>query len=77
MTYGVADPSGKLLHEVDIDLPGPRLPHDIGFTTNYAILHDLPFFHDMDVLRRHKLPCTDFPPRYPHPLRHHPTAGAG
>ena len=54
MTYGVADPSGKLLHEVDIDLPGPRLPHDIGFTTNYAILHDLPFFHDMDVLRRHK-----------------------
>ena len=54
MTYGVADPSGKLLHEVEIDLPGPRLPHDIGFTSNYAILHDLPFFHDMEVLRRHK-----------------------
>jgi carotenoid cleavage dioxygenase-like enzyme len=54
MTYGVADPSGKMLHEVEIDLPGPRLPHDIGFTTNYAILHDLPFFHDMNVLRRHK-----------------------
>ncbi|MEH6589018.1 MAG: carotenoid oxygenase family protein [Halioglobus sp.] len=54
MTYGVADPGGKLLHEVEIDLPGPRLPHDMGFTTNYAILHDLPFFHDMNVLRRHK-----------------------
>jgi carotenoid cleavage dioxygenase len=54
MTYGVADPNGRLLHEVDIDLPGPRLPHDIGFTANYAILHDLPFFHDMEVLRRHK-----------------------
>lgn len=54
LTYGVADPAGKLLHEVNIDLPGPRLPHDIGFTTNYAILHDLPFFHDMEVLRRHK-----------------------
>jgi carotenoid cleavage dioxygenase-like enzyme len=54
MTYGVADPSGKLVHEVAIDLPGPRLPHDIGFTTNYAVLHDLPFFHDMEVLRRHK-----------------------
>jgi len=54
MTYGVADPQGRLLHEVAIDLPGPRLPHDIGFTTNYAILHDLPFFHDMEVLRRHK-----------------------
>lgn len=53
MTFGVADPTGSLLHEVAIDLPGPRLPHDIGFTTNYAILHDLPFFHDMNVLRRH------------------------
>jgi carotenoid cleavage dioxygenase len=54
MTYGVADAGGKLLHEVAIDLPGPRLPHDIGFTTHYAILHDLPFFHDMEVLRRHR-----------------------
>lgn len=54
MTYGVSDPAGRLLHEVPIDLPGPRLPHDIGFTSHYAILHDLPFFHDMDVLRRHK-----------------------
>jgi carotenoid cleavage dioxygenase-like enzyme len=54
MTYGVADPKGSLLHEVAIDLPGPRLPHDLGFTTHYAILHDLPFFHDMEVLRRHR-----------------------
>ncbi|GAB5450794.1 MAG: carotenoid oxygenase family protein [Halioglobus sp.] len=54
MTYGVADASGKLVHEVPIDLPGARLPHDIGFTTHYAILHDLPFFHDLEVLRRHK-----------------------
>jgi carotenoid cleavage dioxygenase-like enzyme len=53
MTYGVADASGKLLHEVAIDLPGPRLPHDIGFTTHYAIVHDLPFFHDMNVLRKY------------------------
>ena len=37
-------PAGRLLHEVAIDLPGPRLPHDIGFTSHYAILHDLPFF---------------------------------
>ncbi len=60
MTYGVADPDGNLLHEVAIDLPGPRLPHDIGFTTNYAILHDLPFFHDMDVLRQHKFRVLTF-----------------
>lgn len=54
MTYGVGSVSGELLHEVAIDLPGPRLPHDIGFTTHHAILHDLPFFHDMDVLRRYQ-----------------------
>ncbi|MCX2979619.1 dioxygenase [Halieaceae bacterium IMCC14734] len=54
MTYGVASPDGRLLHEVAIDLPGPRLPHDIGFTSNYTVLHDLPFFHDMEVLRKHK-----------------------
>ncbi len=54
MTFGVADATGRRVHEVAIDLPGPRLPHDIGFTTHYAILHDLPFFHDMEVLRRHK-----------------------
>ena len=54
MTYGVADPSGRRVHEVPIALPGPRLPHDLGFTTHYAVLHDLPFFHDMDVLRKHK-----------------------
>jgi len=54
MTYGVADACGRLLHEVAIDLPGPRLPHDIGFTSHYAIAHDLPFFHDMDVLRKHR-----------------------
>ncbi len=53
MTFGVADMYGRKLHEIDIDLPGPRLPHDLGFTTHYAVLHDLPFFHDMDVLRRH------------------------
>ena len=54
LTCGVADENGRLLHEMSIDLPGPRLPHDIGFTTNYMVLHDLPFFHDMDVLRKHK-----------------------
>ncbi|GAB3273243.1 carotenoid oxygenase family protein [Parahaliea aestuarii] len=53
MTYGVADARGRLLHEVAIDLPGPRLPHDIGVSRNYTVLHDLPFFHDMNVLRRH------------------------
>jgi carotenoid cleavage dioxygenase-like enzyme len=60
LTYGVTDARGKLLHEEAIDLPGPRLPHDIGFTTNYTILHDLPFFHDIDVLRKHHMRVLTF-----------------
>ncbi len=60
MSFGIADPNGKMVHEVPIELPGPRLPHDIGFTGNYVILHDLPFFHDLEVLRRHKLRVLTF-----------------
>jgi carotenoid cleavage dioxygenase len=60
MTYGIADREGRLVHETAIDLPGPRLPHDIGFTRHYAIVHDLPFFHDMDVLRKHHLRVLTF-----------------
>jgi len=44
MTYGVANAKGEVIHEVPIDLPGARLPHDIGFTQQYTVLHDLPFF---------------------------------
>lgn len=51
--YGVVAPSGKVVHNVEVALPGPRAPHDIGFTTNWTILHDLPFFHDAEILRRH------------------------
>ncbi len=54
MLYGVADSNGKVIHQQEIELPGARLPHDIGFTPNYVLLHDLPLFHDLDVLRRSK-----------------------
>ncbi len=65
MTYGVANPDGSLRQEVEIELPGPRLPHDLGFTTNYTILHDLPFFHDMNILRKHGRRVVDFHPDIP------------
>ena len=60
MTYGVANAKGEVIHEVPIDLPGARLPHDIGFTKNYTVLHDLPFIHDLDVLKNHKLRVVTF-----------------
>lgn len=54
MSYGMADAKGNLKFDIPIDLAGPRSPHDMGLTENYAILHDLPFFHDVDILHRHK-----------------------
>ncbi len=53
MTYGVVDAEGRLVHDVPIDLPGPRSPHDMGLTPRYCVLHDLPFFHDAEILRAH------------------------
>ncbi|MFT5573382.1 MAG: carotenoid cleavage dioxygenase-like enzyme [Cryomorphaceae bacterium] len=60
MTYGVANPDGSLKHEVAIDLPGPRLPHELAFTANYAVLHDHPLFHDPKVLKNHKMRLLQF-----------------
>ena len=42
--YGVVDAGNRLVHYVPIDLPGPRLPHDMAYTEHYAILNDLPLF---------------------------------
>lgn len=60
MTYGVANPDGTLKHQAAIELPGPRLPHEIAITQSYAILHDHPLFHDIEVLRRHKMRLLKF-----------------
>lgn len=53
MSFGIASATGELIHETPIDIPGPRSPHDLGVTENYAILHDLPLFHDVDLLKKH------------------------
>ena len=46
MHYGVVDEAGSLAHYTDIPLPGPRMPHDMAFTTNHVILNDFPMFWD-------------------------------
>jgi carotenoid cleavage dioxygenase len=48
--YGVVGPDNRVMHYVPIDLPGPRLPHDISYTENYTILNDLPLFWDPELL---------------------------
>ena len=52
MHYGVVDASGKLVHLTPIELPGPRLPHDMCFTDNYAILNDFPSFWDPALMEK-------------------------
>ena len=54
MRYGVVSREGELVHEVPIDLPGPRATHDITITEHYSILHDFPLFHDVEVLKTAK-----------------------
>lgn len=44
MHYGVVGADRTLKHLIPVELPGPRLPHDMAFTKNYSILADLPFF---------------------------------
>jgi carotenoid cleavage dioxygenase len=52
MHYGVVDAANELRNYIPIELPGPRLPHDMAFTERYAILNDCPMFWDPDLLPR-------------------------
>ena len=50
--YGLVDADNHLAVLQAIDVPGPRLPHDMAFTQHYAIINDLPVFWDADLLKR-------------------------
>ena len=52
MHYGVVSPEGELVHYIDVPLPGPRLPHDMAFTENFAIVNDFPLFWDPAALAK-------------------------
>jgi len=49
---GEVGPDNRLIRYTPVPLPGPRLPHDMAFTENYAILNDLPAFWDAKLLER-------------------------
>ncbi|WP_156472039.1 carotenoid oxygenase family protein [Sphingorhabdus sp. M41] len=50
--YGVVGPDNKLKHFIPIPLPGPRLPHDMAFTENYAIFNDCPLYWKPELIER-------------------------
>ncbi|MBY0422871.1 MAG: carotenoid oxygenase family protein, partial [Parvularculaceae bacterium] len=52
MWFGVVGRDRRLQHVQEVALPGPRLPHDMGLTENYVILHDLPVVFTPQALKR-------------------------
>ena len=50
LNYGVVDDTDTLVHYVPVELPGPRSPHDMAFTENYAILNDCPLFWEPELI---------------------------
>lgn len=61
MTYNVVSPAGELTHHAPIEIPGPRLPHDMAFTERYSVLMDLPLFWDPELLQRGVHKVTYYP----------------
>ena len=67
MRYGVIGADRQLKHQIEIALPGPRLPHDMAVTEHYSILHDFPLLLDDEALAagRYKLRFhPDMPTRF-------------
>ncbi len=52
MHFGVVGPDGAMRQYRPVPLPGPRLPHDMAFSENWAILNDMPLFWDAELLQR-------------------------
>ncbi len=49
--YGVITRDGRL-QVSEIELPGPRRPHDIGVSANWSIVHDFPYYLDAEHFKR-------------------------
>ncbi len=54
MRYGVVGADGVLESFEPIDIPGPRLPHDMAITENYSVLMDLPVFFSPKAIKERR-----------------------
>jgi carotenoid cleavage dioxygenase len=50
LTYGVASADGRSVTTTPIELPGPRLLHDIAITEHHTIFLDFPMLWELDRL---------------------------
>jgi len=77
LRFGSLDAQGRSRREVDVPLPGPRLPHDMAFTENFVVLNDFPLYWKADLLAMGAhVPTFDrsLPSRFAIVHRHDPTA---
>jgi carotenoid cleavage dioxygenase len=54
LTYGVASAAGEVTHLTTIDLPGPRLQHDMAITERFSIFLDMSMMWDPKLLPQGK-----------------------
>jgi carotenoid cleavage dioxygenase len=66
MSFGVVSADNRLTHFQEVALPGPRLPHDMGLTENYVVLHDLPVVFTDSAIRNRmwQIHVADQPTRF-------------
>ena len=57
LTVGVVSQEGALTRKVAIDLPGPRVQHDMALSDNYVCIFDFPLAMDM---KREDIPALGF-----------------
>jgi carotenoid cleavage dioxygenase len=51
LRHGVVGRDGSV-HLTEVELPGPRRPHDLGMTARHSVLHDFPVFFDPALFAR-------------------------
>ncbi|MEM8546689.1 MAG: carotenoid oxygenase family protein [Pseudomonadota bacterium] len=52
MHYGVVSKDNQLQHYIPVDLPAPRLPHDMAISEHYSVLNDFPLYWPENMLEQ-------------------------
>lgn len=48
--YSVLDVSGRIRHQVEVEVSGSPMMHDCALTENYVVIYDLPVTFDIDMV---------------------------